>query len=96
MGHMEEQAPLKTFIEAHHEAIIQEFAAFAQTLMPAGTEITLPPGGPRPTAITYTNWEAGLGAALGSGRDSLSVEALGRLRVEVLRRLAGMPASDER
>ena len=34
------QARLSTFIEAHHEAIVQEFAAFAQTLMPAGTEMT--------------------------------------------------------
>jgi hypothetical protein len=64
-------------------------------MMPAGTGITLPPDGPAPTAISYTNWEADLGAAFGGGRDSLSVKALGRLRVEVLRRLAGMPASDQ-
>lgn len=63
-------------------------------MLPAGTGIMLPPDGPEPTAISYTNWEADLGAALGGGRDSLSVETLGGLRVEVLRRLAGMPASD--
>ena len=35
-----QQPPLRTFVEAHHEAIIQEFAAFAQTLMPEGLELT--------------------------------------------------------
>ncbi len=62
-------------------------------MVPAGMGIRLPPDGPKPTAISYTNWEADLGAAFGCGRDSLSVEALGGLRVEVLRRLAEMPAS---
>jgi hypothetical protein len=37
---VKQQPSLRTFVEAHHEAIIQEFAAFAQTLMPAGTEMT--------------------------------------------------------
>jgi hypothetical protein len=32
--------PLRAFVEAHHEAIVHEFAAFAQTLMPADSEMT--------------------------------------------------------
>ncbi|MEU6135243.1 hypothetical protein [Nocardioides sp. NPDC047086] len=63
--------------------------------MPAGTAFTMPPTGPTPTSISYTNWEADLAGALNGGEDALSVEALGGLRVEVLRRLAGMPASDD-
>lgn len=64
-------------------------------VVPGGIGITLPPGGPAPQTISYTSWEADLGAALSDGGDSLSVEDLGRLRVEVLRRLAGMPPSDQ-
>ena len=32
--------PLNTFIRAHHELIIVEFAAFAKTLMPAGADMS--------------------------------------------------------
>jgi signal transduction histidine kinase len=32
--------PLSTFIRIHHEEIISEFAIFAKTLMPAGTEMS--------------------------------------------------------
>lgn len=64
-------------------------------MMSAGTGITWPADGPAPTAISYTNWEADLGAALGANGDAMSVEDLGGLRVEVLRRLAGMRPRDD-
>lgn len=63
--------------------------------MPAGTAFTMPSTGPAPTSISYTNWEADLAGALIGGEDALSTDALGALRIEVLRRLAGMPASDD-
>ncbi|QOR71358.1 SEC-C domain-containing protein [Ruania alkalisoli] len=64
-------------------------------MMPGGTPITIPSGGPEPSSISYTNWEADLAGALGNGANALSVEELGGLRVEVLRRLAGMPSGDD-
>lgn len=64
-------------------------------LLPAGTSITMPTGEPTPTAITFTNWEEDLGAAVSNDEDALTTEAVGALRVEVLRRLAALPATDD-
>lgn len=65
-------------------------------MLPAGTGFYMPPEGPAPTSISYTNLEANLGVALlGEARDSaIPLDSLGGLRVEVLRRLAGLPNSD--
>lgn len=62
--------------------------------LPEGTPFTMPPGGPAPTPITFSNWEEQLGDAASAAQVPLSPEALGGLRVEVLRRLAGLSASD--
>ncbi|WP_244930357.1 hypothetical protein [Nocardioides sp. W7] len=64
-------------------------------MLPGGAAITLPSDGPAPTAITYTNWEADLGAALAPSPDVMAVEELGNLRVEVLRRVAGMRPTEQ-
>jgi len=64
--------------------------------LPEGTPFTMPPSGPVPTPITFTNWEQQLGDAAGAAQVPLSLEALGGLRLEVLRRIARLPASDER
>lgn len=64
------------------------------TMMPGGTPVTLPDG-PAPKAITYTNWEADLESALTPAEGAIAVEDVGNLRVEVLRRVAGMRPTDE-
>lgn len=65
-------------------------------MLPAGTGFYMPPEGPTPRSISYTNLEANLGAALsGEASDgAIQLQSLGRLRVEVLRRLAGLANSD--
>lgn len=68
-------------------------SALTQSL-PEGTGFYLPPSGPAPTSISYTNWEEDLSAAMTGGQDALSLNSLGGLRIEVLRRLAGLPRTD--
>lgn len=63
--------------------------------MPEGVPLTMPAAGPEPKSISYTNWDAELARGLGGADEALSVEALGGLRIEVLRRLAGLPPSDD-
>lgn len=64
------------------------------TSLPEGVPLTMPSEGPAPTPIPFTNWEHDLGAAIGGNSDALTLEALGGLRVEVLRRIAGLHATD--
>jgi hypothetical protein len=63
--------------------------------MPVGTGLYLPPSGPAPTAISYTNWDEDLGAVMANSQDALSLRELGGLRVEVLHSLAGLPETDD-
>jgi hypothetical protein len=64
------------------------------TMLPGGTPITLPDG-PSPNAISYTNWESDLGAALTAGSGAMTPADLGGLRVEVLRRIATMQSTED-
>lgn len=63
-------------------------------MMPGGTPLVLPEAGPAPHAIPVTNWEVELPRALEDTSEVLTPESLGRLRVEVLHRVAGLQGDD--
>lgn len=63
--------------------------------VPDGMPITLPAGEPTSKPVLYTSWEKNLGSAVTDGLPSLTGQALGNLRIEVLQRLAALPDSDE-
>lgn len=63
--------------------------------MPGGTPITLPPHGPRAKPVIYTDWERDLAESITPSEGVLGVSELGKLRVEVLRSVAGQDASEE-
>jgi hypothetical protein len=64
------------------------------SFLPEGTPITIPSQEPAPSAVTFSNWEQDLAAA-GLDDDALSPTHIGALRVEVLRKLASLPDTDE-
>ena len=64
--------------------------------MRAGVPITLPAPEPEPHAIPYTNWEEQLPNAVLHPSEPLAATALGRLRVEVLRRFSSNRQASDR
>ncbi|WP_258369342.1 hypothetical protein [Georgenia satyanarayanai] len=66
----------------------------ALTLDAAGAPITMPTGVPTSKAVEFTNWDAEMVSHVSADAPSLSPAELGRLRVEVLRRLVALPPDD--
>ncbi|CAN5373575.1 hypothetical protein BH09ACT10_BH09ACT10_03900 [soil metagenome] len=64
------------------------------SFLPAGTPITIPSQEPAPSAVTFSNWEQDLTTA-SVDVDALTPLNLGALRVEVLRKLASLPETDD-
>jgi hypothetical protein len=63
--------------------------------MRSGFPMTQAAPGPAPKMITFTNWEKDLTSAVADDGSVMGVEQLGGLRVEVLRRLASLPDTDD-
>lgn len=66
----------------------------AVTLDVAGAPITMPADVPTSKAVGFTNWDAELVSHASTADPPLAPAALGRLRVEVMRQLAALPADD--
>lgn len=64
------------------------------SFLPGGTPITMPSLEPKPSAVTFSNWEEDLMTAHVDD-DALSPASLGALRIEVLRKLASLPETDD-
>ncbi|CAM3422022.1 SEC-C domain-containing protein [Occultella aeris] len=67
----------------------------ALTIDKGGAPITMPTGAPRSRAVEYTNWDTELVRSASSADPPLAPTVLGRLRVEVMRRLAALPEDDQ-
>ena len=70
------------------------YGAFAGA-MPGGAPLILPPQGPQAKPVVYTDWERDLAESIRPSEGVMGVSELGKLRVEVLRSVAGQDASEE-
>lgn len=63
-------------------------------MMDGGAPLTMPTDRPTPNRVEYTNWDEELVKVVGTADPPMSPVDLGRLRVEVMRRLAVLPADE--
>jgi hypothetical protein len=62
-------------------------------MLPEGVPITMPTGRPEPVGVGFTNWEQNIADAASEDDEALDAASVGGLRVEVLRKLAALPAT---